>query len=216
MPQVTDTGRAGEALDILLRAKDASKEGCLRHEWDKAYIATLETLGHAETLHEFRWEKFKATLSVNYLRDLLKAMPDFEDVEIEDEAKAFAMKHKYFSAALSFFLDWPDLARAAELVMTRAKELDGNAYYSLTPAAEKLEAGHVLASVLCRRAMIHYTLDKAKSTRYKHAIKHMVACNSADASIDDYGAFPDHAAFTSELRNAHPRKAGFWSGVDGA
>ncbi len=212
--RLTGVGRADEALGILTRARDASKDGYMRYEWDKAYVATLEALGHADTLHEFRWEKFKATLSVDYLRDLLKAMPDFEDVEKEDEAKAIAMRHRHFSTALGFFLEWPDLVQASDLVITRADELDGNAYYTLTPAAEKLEADHVLASVLCRRAMIRYTLDQAKSTRNKHAIKHMAACKSADASIEDYGPFPDHAGFTDELRNVHPRKAGFWSGVE--
>lgn len=212
--RLTSAGRAEEALEILIRARDAAKDDYTRHEWDQAYMAALDALGHVGTLQDFRWERFKATLSVNYLRDLLKAMPDFEDVEKEDEAKAFAMQHKVFERALDFFLTWPDLACVADLVLTRAGELDGNAYYALTPAAEKLEAGHVLASVLCRRAMIRYTLDKARSTRYKHAIKHMAACESADASIADYGDIPDHAAFAAKLREAHPRKSGFWNGVD--
>ena len=61
--------------------------------------------------------------------------------------------------------------------------------------------------------MIRYTLDKARSTRYKHAIRHFAECASADADIECYGQFIDHVAFTAELKANHPRKSGFWSGV---
>ncbi|WP_298937664.1 DUF6880 family protein [uncultured Ruegeria sp.] len=48
--------------------------------------------------------------------------------------------------------------------------------------------------------MIRYTLDKAKSTRYKHAIRHFDASASAAADIESYGRFIDHEAFTAELK----------------
>ena len=206
-------GRAGEALPILKSARDKAGQRYIQHDWTDTYIATLSALGRKEELHAFRWQKFTETLASQFLRDLLKALPDFDDIEMEERAKDLAFSHRQFELALAFFLDWPDHKLAADLIASRADELDGDAYYALTPAAEHLQPEHPLAAVLCRRAMIRYTLDKAKSTRYKHAIRHFGECANADADIESYGRFPDHTAFTRELKSKHPRKPGFWSGV---
>ncbi|MBK0329780.1 hypothetical protein I5535_21295 [Rhodobacteraceae bacterium F11138] len=133
---------------------------------------------------------------------------------MEQKAKDLALGHRDFEAALAFFLDWPDLGLAADLITARADELDGDAYYALTPAADALQHEQPLAATLCRRAMIRHTLDKAKSTRYKHAIRHFAKCASADPDIASYGRFKDHEAFVAELKARHPRKHGFWSGVE--
>lgn len=205
--------RAAEALPILETARDKAGKRFIPHDWDVAYMETLAALDRKEELHAFRWARFSETLAPGYLRDLLKALPDFEDIEMEERAKDLASRHKNFEAALAFFLDWSDLKLAAELVTSRADELDGDAYYVLTPASDALQHEHPLAATLCRRAMIRYTLDKAKSTRYKHAIRHFAECVSADAEVESYGRFIDHQAFTAELKAKHPRKTGFWSGV---
>lgn len=206
-------GRADEALPILETARDKAGKRFNSRQWDDAYVAALAALDHKEELHAFRWQMFSETLASAYLRDLLKALPDFDDIEMEEKAKDLAFGHKNFEAALGFFLGWPDLKLAADLVITRADECDGDAYYVLIPAADALQHEHPLAATLCRRAMIRYTLDKAKSTRYKHAIRHFAECASVDAEIESYGGFVDHQAFTAELKAKHPRKTGFWSGV---
>ena len=88
------------------------------------------------------------------------------------------MKHalgfKSFSTALDFFTGWPDQVRAAQLVLARASEIDGNLYHLLDPAARLIKGKHPLAATLLRRAMIEDTLDGAKSTRYKHAARHLL------------------------------------------
>ena len=61
--------------------------------------------------------------------------------------------------------------------------------------------------------MIEDTLDGAKSTRYKHAARHLLECRSLAASIRDFGEFETHEAFVSRLRARHGRKTGFWSQV---
>lgn len=205
--------RAAEALPILETARDKAGRRYIPHDWDEAYVAALSALGRKEELHAFRWQKFSTVLAPGYLRALLKALPDFDDIEMEQKAKDLALGHRDFEAALAFFLDWPDLGLAADLITARADELDGDAYYALTPAADALQHEHPLAAMLCRRAMIRYTLDKARSTRYKHAIRHFAECASADGDIGSYGRFVDHEAFAAELKAKHPRKLGFWSGV---
>lgn len=212
--RLVSAGRAAEALELLIRARDASGQERLNPGWDEAYVATLDTLGRIDDLRAFHWDRFAATLSARWLRDLLKSLPDFEDVEKEEDAKNFASSHHNLHAALAFFLEWPDHPRAASLIAARAEELDGDAYYLLTPAADAMEANHPLAAVICRRTMIRYTLDRAKSTRYKHAIRHARECRSADARIEDYGSFETHEAFMAKLRQKHGRKSAFWSEID--
>ncbi len=127
------------------------------------------------------------------------------------------MKHalgfRSFAAALGFFQGWPDQARAAQLVLARAAEIDGNLYFLLDPVARLIEGKHPLAATLLRRAMIEDTLDGAKSTRYKHAARHLLECQSLAPSIRDFGAFETHEAFVSRLRARHGRKTGFWAQV---
>ena len=205
--------RVTEALPILETVRDKASKRFLSYDWDEAYVATLAALDRKEELHAFRWQRFSKNLASDYLRDLLKALPDFEDIKMEERAKELAFWHQDFMAALEFFLDWPDLTLAADLITVRVDELDGDYYFVLTPAAEALQHEHPLAATLCRRTMIRCDLDKAKSTRYKHAIRHFDACASAQADIESYGRFIDHKAFTAELKAKHPRKSGFWSGV---
>jgi hypothetical protein len=61
--------------------------------------------------------------------------------------------------------------------------------------------------------MIEDTLDGAKSTRYKHAARHLLECRSLAAGTRDFGTFETHDAFVSRLRARHGRKTGFWSQV---
>ena len=147
------------------------------------------------------------------LRAYLKKLPDFEDVEAEDWAMRHALGFRNFSAALYFFHEWPNPAHAAQLVLERASEIDGNAYYLLDPVARQIEGRHPLAATLLRRAMIDDTLEGAKSSRYKHAARHLLECQSLATMIRDYGTFETDEAFTSRLRASHARKSGFWKQV---
>jgi hypothetical protein len=119
-----------------------------------------------------------------------------------------------YPAALDFLQAWPDQARAAQLVLTRTSEINGNLYYQLDPAAQLIEGKHPLAAALLRRAMIEDTLNGAKSSRYKHAARHVRECSSLASSIQDYGTFETHDAFVSRLRAKHGRKVGFWAQLD--
>ena len=65
--------------------------------------------------------------------------------------------------------------------------MDGNAYYILSPVAEHLQAKFPLASALLRRSLIEATLNGAKSTRYKHAVRHLLEIEILDLQISDYG-----------------------------
>jgi hypothetical protein len=95
-------------------------------------------------------------------------------------------------------------------VIERAPEIDGNLYFLLDPAAQLIEGKHPMAATLLRRAMIEDTLNGAKSTRYKHAARHLLECESLAPSIADFGSVGTHESFVGRLRAKHGRKAGFW------
>jgi hypothetical protein len=115
--------------------------------------------------------------------------------------------------AISFLVSWPALDRAARLVTGRARELDGDQYEILTPAAEALAAKYPLAATLLLRAMIDFSLTQSRSSRYGHAARHLRDCAGLASAISDYGAFVTHVAYVARLRRDHGRKTGFWSAV---
>ena len=219
-------GRAAEALAALEFARPKRRAVCARDDddlylagsgggsaWEEAYIEALDATGQQEQAQRLRWATFEERLSSTHLRAYLKRLPDFEDVEAEDRAMQHALGFGSFSVALNFFREWPDQARAAQLVLARAPEIDGNLYFLLDPSARLIEGKYPMAATLLRRAMIDDTLNGARSTRYKHAARHLLECASLAPDIQDILGFETHASFVDRLRSKHGRKAGFWSQV---
>ena len=143
----------------------------------------------------------------------LRKLPDFEDFDAEQRALAHATNHGNVHLALHFLVAWPDLQRASQLVLTRTKELNGNFYAVLNPAADALDTRHPLAATLLRRAMIDFALGQARTSRYRHAARHLRECASLAQRVAGFGDMPDHAAYEQALRAAHGRKAAFWEEV---
>ena len=185
------------------------------HGLDEVYEECLAKQGKVEDLKVHLWDRFEQTLSLSSLRRYLELLPDFDDIEAEEKALGIAEAYPHPGAAIGFLVDWPAHDRAARLVISRAGDLDGNSYHTLTTASDAMEAEHPLAATLMRRAMIRDTLDGAKSKRYRHAARHLAEYQATDASIGDYGAIPSHPRFVEELRQKHGRKYGFWQLVDG-
>lgn len=203
-------GRQEEALTVLDAAERPNK-GWSSFEWEDARIATLEALGRPQEAREMRWTCFTAHLSAPHLRDYLKRLPDFEDIDAESRALDHAEAERSLLKALVFLVSWPALDRAARLAITRAKELDGDHYEYLTPAADALAGRHPLAATLLLRAMIDFALRQARSGRYKHAARHLMDCAGLAGSVGDFGRFETHDAYMERLRREHPRKSGFWA-----
>jgi hypothetical protein len=207
--------RARQALDHDLDELDVAGYGN-GGSWETVYIEALDTSGQEEKAQTLRWTAFEERLSSPHLRAYLKRLLDFDDVEAEERAMAHALGFRIFEVALAFFKDWPDQNRAAQLVLARASEINGNMYYLLDPAARLIEGKHPLAATLLRRAMIEDTLGVAKSTRYKHAARHLLECSSPASNIRDFGTFETHDVFVARLRARHARKTGFWAQVAGS
>jgi hypothetical protein len=209
--QLLRSGRAEEALSYLDRAPpSAENRNFGQTEWTDARIATLDALQRTDEAQALRLACFQAQLSPSHLRAFLDRLPDFDDFEAEERALGVAGAHPNVHAALAFLVEWPAHERAARLVCLRIKEIDGDRYELLGPAARALEGKYPLAAVLLRRALIEVTLRKGRATRYKHAARHVSEIDSLNAQIKDYAGFETHDQFMTRLRRAHPRKSGFW------
>lgn len=210
-------GRATEAL-IVLNGIDHDGPSFDRDDghdaWNQTYLVTLEALGRTDEAQAHRWSSFLATLDQPALRSYLKNLPDFEDVEAEEKARAHALTYPHFSTALSFFLEWPDLLCAAQLIEYRLDEVDGNRYELLAPAADALRDRHPIAAVMLWRAMIDDTLTQGRASRYGYAVDHLMDCAALDEAIVDHGALQPHANYVETLRIMHDRKTSFWAKLD--
>lgn len=205
-------GQPARALDLLQKAEtDGRALG--REAWDAAYIASLTALGLLDKAQAHRWRCFAVTLSHTHLRDHLKLLPDFEDIEAEDRAKQHVAGFPNISKALEFCLNWPDMLTAAQLIEARTAEINGDLYGLLAPLAQALRARYPLAAVVLWRAMITYALERGLTPRYGHIADHLRDCTALDADITDYGRFPDHAHYLQALKARHDRKSSFWAQV---
>jgi len=203
-------GRAEEALQTI-EATEHRRNGWPDFDWEDTRIEVLEALGRGDEAQIARWSCFERALSAEHLRAYLKRLPDFDDVEAEEGALDHAERYEDLLQALAFLVSWPALNRAARLVTERAAELDGDHYEILAPAADALAGKHPLAATLMLRAMIDFTLAKARSSRYRHAARHFMECTSLAAVIEDFAVFETHQSYAARLKTEHGRKSGFWS-----
>jgi hypothetical protein len=168
-------------------------------DWEDAYIEVLEARGQGDLAQDMRWTSFERGLSVERLRDHLKRLPDFDDVEAEDRALAHAEDFHDVHAALDFLIRWPAWDRAARLVLRRSGDLDGDRPELLEPAARAIEGRHPLAATLLLRAMIMDTARYARTARYKDAQRQLLEAASLAPAIADWGGHEEAEAFAARV-----------------
>lgn len=168
-------------------------------DWEDAYIEVLEARGQGDLAQDMRWASFERGLSVERLRDYLKRLPDFDDVEAEDKALAHAEDFHDVHAALDFLIRWPAWDRAARLVLRRPGDLDGDRPELLEPAARAIEGRHPLAATLLLRAMILDTARYARTARYKDAQHQLLEAASLAPAIADWDGHEDADAFAARV-----------------
>ncbi len=208
-------GRAGEALQALDAAVHPNLPGLVWpvFDWEDARIEVLEALERPDEAQAVRWRCFERSLSIAHLRAYLKKLPDFEDMEAEEKALDYARSFRSRLGALWFLVSWPALDRASALVLAHANDLDGNAYDLLVPAANALAERYPLAATLVLRAMIDFALTESRSSRYRHAARHLLECASLSPAIEDFGPHETHDDYVERLKAEHGRKRSFWDRV---
>ena len=179
--RLIEAGRPEEALGWLDQA-----QGSHAVDEDTAVdlrLAALQALGRKDEAQAQRWSSFIRSLRVDLLRDHLKRLPDFEDFEVERRAMALAAEHENPHRALAFFVDWPNLAAAAELVGARLGELDGGDYGILNRAAAALAGRYPQAATLLFRRMAEDILRRAAASQYQYAAGYVRECAALSARL---------------------------------
>jgi len=180
--KLLDAGRVTEALDWVRRAApgtdirshdfdmaadgDTVDDGEIADESPAVRQALLEariltTLGREVEAAAVRWDRFEEVLSPSLLRDHLKALPDFEDTDAEDRAMTIVLGHENNMAALHFFLSWPRRDLAAQLIIERHSDWDGQDWHVLPKVADLLQHEHPLAASVLYRALLDDILARA-------------------------------------------------------
>lgn len=209
-----EAGRAAEALDLLKAAPvGAATSGAPAAD---LRIELLDAIGRRDEAQAERWRHFRTDLSVAALRQHLKRLPSFDDVEREEEALAYVVTHPDTTAALAFLLAWPDHRRAAALIRTRHDRLNGEAHDVLDAAAGALAQKDALASSLALRSMIQAALRGGSRASQTRAGLLLAECATLAAGIDDWGGRLDHAAFVLRLRSGSRIRPSFWKAAAAA
>lgn len=210
--RLLQAGRARDALDVLDAVIWRPYVPMLA-EWEFARIAALDALGRHEDAQSARLDRFRRTLDAGALRAYLKRLPDFDDIEAEDEALDDVHNFADIHAALAFLVAWPSLERAANLVLTRGRELDGSRQTELGTAAERLAGKYPVAATMLLRRMIEAALASGREANYIQAGHHLAECARLAAHIDHYGGIESHDTYVERLRGVTRGKPAFWNAI---
>lgn len=195
-------GRTEDALAALTRAAPPSGARALLpgvQDWEEVYLGALEADGQTALAQELRWDAFERRLAVDRLRGFLKRLADFDDVEAEDRAMAYAQTFPAFADALAFFVEWPAATQAAQLVLARHGQIEPSRPDLIDAAARLLEARHPLAASLLLRVTVADTLRWNRAERLKDAERQLAELESLAVQIPDWGDLEPHDDFMARL-----------------
>ena len=130
----------------------------------------------------------------------LSRLSDFDDVVATDRAIDYARGFQPFTTSLAFLVSWPALNEAANLVLTRASEIDGAAIDVLEPAARTLEGRHPLAATLLLRAMVRDVARFSQAELYPRAHAWALEAASLAVQISDFQGHEDQLTFEGRVR----------------
>lgn len=130
--------RPAEALAWLDRAPDRHESEEVRHT--DLRITALDALKRQEEAQALRWEAFRRWLTPQHLRPYLRALPGFDDVEVEEGAVAHALAHPDRNLALAFLAGWPDPAATTLLHRALAEDVLWRASSLQSPASRPMKA----------------------------------------------------------------------------
>ena len=214
-----DAGRAAEALDWARQQEGHHHlpSGPTNPRQVALEAQILIRLDRIQEAVDLLRQGFEATLAPDLLRAHLKVLPDFDDIEAEEQAMAVARNHPNTMSALEFFMAWPRLDQAAALVTAHRTGWDGGDWYSLPGIADTLKHDYPVAATILYRALLDSILAHARSKAYGHGARYLATLDAIASAAETDPTRPDdldtHETYLASLKTDHSRKTGFWSRV---
>lgn len=173
-------------------------------------IRALDKLGRQEEAQEERLAIYREIFSSRHLREYLKRLPDFEDIEAEECELDFAMNSNRPLFAFKFLLEWPDYDRAAKLVLSPEIEDVGFLYNIPSHLLAEFELRNPLAATLIYRCVIAENLMWGGKGRVKLAAKLLLDCARIAPLIKDYDEYDSHEEYLYDLRSVRSTRSRSW------
>lgn len=205
--RLLDVGRFAEALTALEDTKPRGQPAPLLLALK---AEALEKLDRGDEAQLCRLSGYHQTLDADLLRQYLKRLPDFDDIEAEDEALDFARQSPDADGALGFLLRWPSLERAASLVIERFTLITSDDDDLLLLGATKLAPRYPLAAIVLLRKLINAILMQSRSRDYARAAEYLSDAEHLSAHIDDFADFEPHKAYVAKLHANFRHRQDFW------
>ena len=173
-------------------------------------IRALDKLGRQKEAQDERLAIYRETFSSRILREYLKRLPDFEDIEAEERELDFAMSSNRTYSAFRLMLEWPDFDRAAKLVFRTQSEDVANLIEVPDHLLGDLELRHPLAVTIIYRCAIAENLALGGQGRVKLAAKLLLDCARLAPSVEDFEDYGNHDEYLDDLGSVRSSRSKLW------
>lgn len=226
-----ETGHSAKALELLNsptlssldtgsdRLQDLYSSQLQVADWerDRLLVDVHRTLGNREEWSRVAQRVFDCHRSVETLATLVEAVGEDRRESVIDGATETILHAESLSKGdVEFLISVGRLSEAADFVVNRSHQIDGDWYRTWTPVADAFMHGEFwLAATVTYRALLDSMLDRGASKAYHHGVQYLRNLDIMADRIDDWRGFARHEQFAQSLRRSHNRKWSFWQKYSG-
>lgn len=137
---------------------------------------------------------------------------DLRQQILESEVAKIEANHLFQLRDLGFLIDTRRFESAERYLLSRADQVDGDQFRSLSPAAETLlAAGRLLGATLLFRRLLESILRRGHVKAYVHGIDFLFVLDDLEMKTKGWGPLEEHSVFKAALYAQHKQKRSFWS-----
>ena len=175
-----------------------------------AELLALDSAGRHAEAQALRMTTFKSAYSAQHLRDYLRNLPEFDDIEEEDRALESVAQSGEPMAAFRLLVEWPSFDRAAAVARRSHGDFSTTDWMWESQNMTKFEKKYPLEATLVHRAHLNayktssFWLDPITPADL------LGRCKTLSDSIKDFGPHDTHAKFVRYLKQKWHREYIFW------
>ena len=175
-----------------------------------AELLALDSAGRHDEAQALRMTTFESAYSARHLRDYLRNLPEFDDIEEEDRALESIARTGESMAAFRLLIEWPSFDRAAAVVRRAHGEFSEIKWVWEPQNMTKFEKKYPLEATLVYRALLNtyrtssFWLDPVAPADL------LGRCGALSDSIKDFRPHNTHDQFLKHLKQKWRREYIFW------